>query len=191
MRADSIWKDMTDTSSHAAWARPHVSLIQRLELNPRRGEIVKRSRTGTVLQGGGGGPKEGWRWRYNPDQGLLKKSPGHNVEPRAVKPAYNNLRSANPDGSIQLILRQNLSLVLNLAGLKAISLPPSPPPSFAPSGFVLPSSCEISPSLASRFRLLYSLSFTHTSTRHPAPSYFVEFTISLRSCVARAGCSFN
>lgn len=26
----------------------HINLIQRLELNPRRGETVKRSRTGTV-----------------------------------------------------------------------------------------------------------------------------------------------
>lgn len=54
----------------------HINLIQRLEFNPRRGEIVKRSRTGTVRRSRreGGGPKEGWRWRYNSNQGLLKKS---------------------------------------------------------------------------------------------------------------------
>jgi len=86
-----------------------------------------------------------------------EEEPGHNVEPRTVKPAYNNLRSANPGGSIQLILRQNLSLVLNLAGLKAISLPPSllrplpltplpPPHPTPPSLSPLPSPSESRPS---------------------------------------------
>jgi len=95
-----------------------------------------------------------------------EEEPGHNVEPRTVKPAYNNLRSANPGGSIQLILRQNLSLVLNLAGLKAISLPPSLlrplplplPPSLPPPIRVLAilSVGNASPSLSSRFHPMQS-----------------------------------
>lgn len=57
----------------------HINLTERLQLNPRRGETAKWSRTGTMGGGGQGGrgsdgPKEGWRWRYNSDQGLLKKS---------------------------------------------------------------------------------------------------------------------
>lgn len=51
----------------------------------------------------------------------------HYVKSRLVKAVYNNLRAANPAGGAQLILRQNLSLVLNLSGLKAISLPSSNP----------------------------------------------------------------
>lgn len=118
---------MTNISTHCDKKfSSHINLIQRLELNPRRGEIVKRSRTGTFRRGG----RVTVRKRDDDDDitpRVAQEEPGHNVEPRAVKPAYNNLRSANPDGSIQLILRQNLSLVLNLAGLKAISLPPSLP----------------------------------------------------------------
>lgn len=115
---------------------------------------------------------------------------GHNVEPRTVKPAYNNLRSANPDGSIQLILRQNLSLVLNLAGLKAISLPSSllrPLPRIRPTSPVR----NVSSSLTSRFHPIQCLAFAYTSTHHPVLSYFVEFTVFSGSCVARTDCSFN